>query len=1267
MERMGHVDQQAKRLQITALSAALMGVYGIAGAQQVQPPLVCKDSCDQPAPGTDFYGDSTGDSFEWVVKAENSTLTLTEGSVEGFGHRIRAVGSTAGSTVTLDGVTVITDTGGGSNWGSHGIQAEGSGSILHMNGGSISTTGEYSNGIQAGADGRVTGTGVDIRANGVESYTFGVEANTGGLIDLIGGSIDVTGKGAAGARSYSDGEALLDGTSVTVTGASSTGLMAGDTSGATTTAGDITFKNSAISVDGTNAKGAHVQYGSALNMDNATLTVTADGGEATGVLVNGPSSSVNARNVTVRSTAPGAAKGLSAEQGAQISVDGGLIETIGGTNSHAMDSYQAGSRITATNVDVRTTGYAAGAFNGGEVVLNGGTLDVVGTTPVEGWDTDAGFVVGGSAAGSKLSADNVTLINSVPLVDGTPAYTSYAMRVGADFGTALDSKAELSLANSDVIASGLQRRVAYVQNNSHLRVTDSHLVSELDAGIILADNAELTLDGTTLEAKEESLRSSFSVAGSQQTISITGNSVLEKNNGTLLRVSRNETAQDGVVRFTLGSGVYVSGDIRNVDGDGILVAHDDTLTILDIDPGALWAGIVVDGGTRIIDDGDGPQDNFTTGGDVSIGGDAPHQFNGATDIGGSASVGAGKKVAFNGPATIGVDLIGQEDSSTTINGSSRIGGTVTGAEGSTFSFNGDTAIGGDVQGAESSFHFSQTAPTTIAGDVNLYSGSIISGGSTDAPIEIGGSANIDTGSVLGGNLNVAGVLTGDGGILSPGNSIGAHTYGAMGQFTAGTYVAEINASGQSDLITISSGSADLRGIDLLVSQESGNGGYRLNHDYTIVKTGDADGISSIANNQFANENLDETFAGTLVKLDDAKYGANMVTISLSADRDVIGTLRPSMSSNQNATLDGVLSVIGQNASADATLQLPDYKDALNQLSGELHASTQAALLQNSSTVSRTLTQRMRGNLGAGMLAGAPIAQAGGSLPAGAMPSLAAYPLWAQVVGNWSTLDSDGNAAKVKTETTGLFIGGDAEVGSGWRIGGALGYTDGRVKVDSRGSRSDVESYTAALYAGNSWDHASGKLNFLLGAAYTHHDVDSRRNVSVGGAQTLKADYRANTTQLFTELGYAMPVGERSVVEPYLGLAWIDQKAKSFTESGGPAALRGTSQSDDITTFTLGLRGQTAIDIGETRAHLSAGLGWRHASGDVDPSHRLSFVEGGGTSFNVSGAPIAKNAAVVDLGFEMAVGNNTAMGLGYNGQYGDDNIDHSGMLFLRTRF
>src|SRR3546814_20146885 len=81
---------------------------------------------------------------------------------------------------------------------------------------------------------------------------------------------------------------------------------------------------------------------------------------------------------------------------------------------------------------------------------------------------------------------------------------------------------------------------------------------------------------------------------------------------------------------------------------------------------------------------------------------------------------------------------------------------------------------------------------------------------------------------------------------------------------------------------------------------------------------------------------------------------------------------------------------------------------------------------------------------------------------------AAYPLWVQAVGGWSRLGGNSNSAPVDTSIGGIFLGGDASVGNGWRAGGAFGYTYGDIDVDDRSSSSNVNSYTAAVYGGKSW-------------------------------------------------------------------------------------------------------------------------------------------------------------------------------------------------------
>ncbi|CAM5336837.1 hypothetical protein [Eoetvoesiella caeni] len=172
---MSSLNKKLAVVRVTTLAAVLMGVYGTAAA----------------APGYSWI-EYLNDVGEYTI---NGGSIITTG-----GPNKRGVLSTGASTVTLNGVTISTDADG--SWGAHGAGANGSNSTLNILGGTITTNGQYSNGIQAENGGTVTGNGVGITATGGSSYTFGVEAGDGGKVDLVGGSINVSGVVAAGARAY---------------------------------------------------------------------------------------------------------------------------------------------------------------------------------------------------------------------------------------------------------------------------------------------------------------------------------------------------------------------------------------------------------------------------------------------------------------------------------------------------------------------------------------------------------------------------------------------------------------------------------------------------------------------------------------------------------------------------------------------------------------------------------------------------------------------------------------------------------------------------------------------------------------------------------------------------------------------------------------------------------------------------------------------------------------------------------------------------------
>ncbi|WP_447918030.1 autotransporter domain-containing protein [Achromobacter aegrifaciens] len=382
-----------------------------------------------------------------------------------------------------------------------------------------------------------------------------------------------------------------------------------------------------------------------------------------------------------------------------------------------------------------------------------------------------------------------------------------------------------------------------------------------------------------------------------------------------------------------------------------------------------------------------------------------------------------------------------------------------------------------------------------------------------------------------------------------------------------------------------------------------------------------------------------------------------------------GTGSPSAGSGSTLVDSGIAAGKNTSASQVATAVLTmtpnEARSALNMLSGEAYASTASVLLSQGDTVSTLPLAHLRGNLDAPVLAGRPTAQLG-SPSSDALPQSGASPVWAQAFGNWSKFGGDGNASSVSQSAGGLFVGGDGAVGGGWRLGGAVGYTGSHNSIDDTSSRTNVDSYTATLFGGRNFQAGPGHVRFMAGAAYTWHDIDAKRNVAAGSLnQQLKSSYNASSTQVFTELGYNLPLGDAYTIEPFAGLAWNQLRTRGFEESGGTAALRGSGSSDDVTSTTLGLRGAWTFGSDQAPGRLTASLGWRHAMGDVTPKQQLAFE--GGSTFSVTGVPIARNAAVLGLGAEMAIARNTTAGVAYDAQFGGGNRQQSGMFKLAMRF
>jgi fibronectin-binding autotransporter adhesin len=345
------------------------------------------------------------------------------------------------------------------------------------------------------------------------------------------------------------------------------------------------------------------------------------------------------------------------------------------------------------------------------------------------------------------------------------------------------------------------------------------------------------------------------------------------------------------------------------------------------------------------------------------------------------------------------------------------------------------------------------------------------------------------------------------------------------------------------------------------------------------------------------------------------------------------------------------------------LSVPQARNALQQLSGEVHASARGVILQDSHFTRDASLERLRA------LDGEVVANDGGAdpeegKPARLLPSVRDLAYWAKAMGSWGHIDGDTAAgvATVKRDTSGFLMGADTRFGEEGRFGLMGGYSRSAFDVTDRASSGSGDNYHIGAYAGSRF----GDLALRTGISYSWHDVSTSRVVAFPGfVDSLKADYKAATTQLFAELGYRVKT-ERADLEPFVNLAHVNVSSDGFSERGGLAALTSSGDSSGTTFSTVGLRASTKVAMSGGADVTARGmLGWRHASGNTAPTTTVAFA--GGLPFVIAGVPVARNAAVVEAGLDFRLTPAATLGVSYGGQFGSGLKDHSARVNLNVAF
>lgn len=532
------------------------------------------------------------------------------------------------------------------------------------------------------------------------------------------------------------------------------------------------------------------------------------------------------------------------------------------------------------------------------------------------------------------------------------------------------------------------------------------------------------------------------------------------------------------------------------------------------------------------------------------------------------------------------------------------------------------------------------AGTLTMNTVNSFSGATtISAGQLTVNGSLTNSAvTVQSGGILAGAGTVGGLAVQSGGTVNPGISTGdkgsLQVTGAFSQAAGSTYALDLTSTGSTDRIYVT-GAATIAGGAVLKITKTNAAPYVLGTRYTVLEA--QGGVSG-----------DYTLSGTtqlstFISLVDT-YDAKHVYLDVAQTKTFAAA---GVTPNQIAAATGADSLPTANPLATAVVWLPTdaaARDAFDQISGDIHASIEGALLDDSRFVRDATLDRLRD-----VFAGGAVADDTG--------------VWGRTFGSWGETDSDGNAAGLDRDIGGVLMGADGRLFSTVRFGVFGGYSHARYDVADRNASGTSDSYHLGLYAGTQ----RGALALRSGAAYAWHDLSTDRSVAFAGfSGALDGGYRAATAQAFGEIAYRIPAGEALSFEPFAGIAWVSLANRAFSERGGAAALTRQEDSADVAFTTLGVRVASRFTLAGGATLAARGtLGWRHAEGDTTPVSTLSFE--GGSTFAVAGAPIAADTAAVEAGLDMAFSPTASVGMSYSGQFGDGASDQSVRASFTVRF
>lgn len=1177
-----------------------------------------------------------------LTVTNGGTVTNTIGRI---GHFTPPGGSGMAAFPGGTGTGSVTVSGPGSTWTNTStlfVGSGGSGVLTIENGGRVNSFGANIGTYVGSADLGSSGTGaVTVRGAG---STWA--ASTGGGLVVVGQY------GGTGTLLIEDGGTVTAGGPIFFiggnTGSPGENPEIPDAEGHVTVSGVGSTLSAANLIMGFSGTGdLTVTEGGAVTVSGGTLGMS-EGGSGT-VTVTGADSTLD---VTTNSlTVGGSGEGeLTIADGGTVNVNSSISLASSGPGTGAVTVTGSGSSLAVGNAlhigvlgDGELVIKAGGSVTSGGATIGSGTGTATGTATVTGadsvWVVDGAFAVGLLGQGKLFIADGGT-VESSSLVIGSQA----GGPVSSSGSVSVDGAGSTLSTSGDLVIGFLGEGELLVTNGGTVTTEGDAYIGSVTSGIFVAEST----DTATVRGED----SSWDIEG-QLTVGSLGEGVLLIEDGGAVQsgsgfIGNSSSSSTGTVTVT-GEGSTWTNEAGLTVGDG----------------GSTGALTIFDGGTVVNTFG---RVGVNGSGAVTVTGEGSAWINsdlltiGAGVAGPTATVGHGElTISEDGRVTAeeGVLLASFENATGILNIGAAVGedaiapgslespvlnfgnGTAilnfnhTGTE---YAFDADLVSSGT--GTHAIDHHAGT--TILAGDAADFTGTTtILGGTLVVNGALGGAVNFEEGGKLGGSGTVGTLTVTSGAVLSPGNSIGTLNVDGDITFAIGSiYEVEVDPEGATSDLIHATGQAILEGGT--VAHIGLDGIYAPELTYTILIADD--GIVGT----FEDATSEYFFLSPVLG-----YEENEVTLTLSRNDLVFSDAGET--ANQIAAGEGLESltlVSPGHALYEAFILLDEdtARFALDQLSGEIHASGRHVVDRSFAQFSRSLGTRGQGG-----------ATALGSVPSDGRG------FWLLPVATRGSVNGDGNAATLDWGNAGLIVGYGGDLGAVNNrsfFGVSAGYIQGHGAVSGRASNVQVSGWHFGLFHG--W--TNGSLSIANNLAFAYNNVATERRIGFDGfAQTARAEYGSDVLGFSSEIAYGFDLGGFTV-SPLLALNLRWSSVAGATESGAGAGNLQIEDQGYARSFEtgLGLALERRFETGLGNATLTGRAVWERSFGSTAPSQTLSF-SGSPEEFTVSGPDSGSDRLRLDLGVGFHVNETLHLNLGYEGLFSGEQQSHGVSVGLSFGF